>query len=155
MINNNGFWIGFIGTSIAITTNYNSSQSATVQDSLHSLLDYECLLFCRDSLASNLRIGHFFSFRCSPVNTPQLNTQLLNSLTTESLNSRTNSLELNWTELSFSNFEANRKQINISNSSSVTASIRCHGYAFLASRCLAMGYPASIRCSGNVYRPVV
>jgi hypothetical protein len=28
-----------------ITINYNSSQSMTVPDSLHSLLDYECLLF--------------------------------------------------------------------------------------------------------------
>jgi hypothetical protein len=33
---------------------------------------------------SDLRIGHFFSFRCPLVNTPQLNTQLLNSLTTAS-----------------------------------------------------------------------
>jgi hypothetical protein len=29
-----------------ITINYNSSQSVTVQNSLHSLLDYKCLLFC-------------------------------------------------------------------------------------------------------------
>jgi hypothetical protein len=45
----------------------------TVSDSLHSLLDYERL---RHSLGSDLRIDHFFSFRCPPVNTPQLNTQL-------------------------------------------------------------------------------
>jgi hypothetical protein len=38
-----------------------------------------------DWLDSDLRIGHFFSFRCPLVNTPQLNTQLLNSLTIESL----------------------------------------------------------------------
>jgi hypothetical protein len=37
--------IGFIGTAIAISINYNSSQSVTIYDSLHSLLDYECLLF--------------------------------------------------------------------------------------------------------------
>jgi hypothetical protein len=37
--------IGFIGASITITTNYNSSQSVTVYDSLHSLLDHEHLLF--------------------------------------------------------------------------------------------------------------
>jgi hypothetical protein len=37
--------IGFIFTSVIVTTNYNSSQSMTVKDSLHSLLDYECLLF--------------------------------------------------------------------------------------------------------------
>jgi hypothetical protein len=43
----------------------------------------------RDWLGSDLRIGHFFSFRCPLVNTPYLNTQLLNcipnSLTNESL----------------------------------------------------------------------
>jgi hypothetical protein len=37
--------IGFTGTPITITINYNSSQSVTVSDSLSSLLDYECLLF--------------------------------------------------------------------------------------------------------------
>jgi hypothetical protein len=36
----------------------------TAQDSLHLLLDYECLLFCRNWLGSHLRIDHFFSFRC-------------------------------------------------------------------------------------------
>jgi hypothetical protein len=73
-----------------ITTNYNSSQSMTVYDSLHSLLDCERVLFCCDWLDSSLRIGHFFSFCCQVVNTPQLNTQLLNSLTTESLKSLLN-----------------------------------------------------------------
>jgi hypothetical protein len=43
----------------------------TVYDSLHSLLDYECLLFHCDWLGSDLRAGHFFSFRCPLVN-PQL-----------------------------------------------------------------------------------
>jgi hypothetical protein len=43
--------IGFIGTYITISINYNSSQSMTVQDSLHSLLDYECLLFRVTDLA--------------------------------------------------------------------------------------------------------
>jgi hypothetical protein len=47
-----------------------------VQDSLHSLLDYECLLFRCDCLGSDLRVGHFFSFRCPLVNTPQLNIEL-------------------------------------------------------------------------------
>jgi hypothetical protein len=46
-----------------------------VQDSFHSLLDYECLLFHCGWLGSDLRIGHFFSFRCPLVNTPQLNSQ--------------------------------------------------------------------------------
>jgi hypothetical protein len=36
--------IGFIGT-IRITISYDSSQSMTVYDSLHSLLDHERLLF--------------------------------------------------------------------------------------------------------------
>jgi hypothetical protein len=36
----------FIGTSITIIVNYNSLQSMTVYDSLHSLLDYEHILFC-------------------------------------------------------------------------------------------------------------
>jgi hypothetical protein len=76
----------------------------TVSDTLHSLLDYECLLFCCDWLGSDLRIGHFFSFRCPLVNTPQLNTQL-------SYECRMIELlwtELNWTELSFYNLGANR-----------------------------------------------
>jgi hypothetical protein len=68
--------IGFIDTSITMKINCNSSQSMTVWDSLQSLLNYECLLFHCDWLGSDLRIGHFFSFRCPLVNTPQLNTQL-------------------------------------------------------------------------------
>jgi hypothetical protein len=48
----------------------------TVSDSLHSLLDHERLLLCCDWLGSDLRIGHFFSFRCPLVTTPQLNTEL-------------------------------------------------------------------------------
>jgi hypothetical protein len=73
-----------------ITTNYNSSQSVTVYDSLHSLMDYECLLFCRNWLGSDLRIGHFFSFRCPLVNTPQLNTELLLRNQSEWVNSLRN-----------------------------------------------------------------
>jgi hypothetical protein len=49
----------------------------TVSDSLNSLLDYECFPFHCDWLGSDLRTGHFFSFRCRLVNTPQLNTQPL------------------------------------------------------------------------------
>jgi hypothetical protein len=74
----------------------------TVLDSLHSLLDYKCLLFYCDSFGSDLRIGHFFSFRCPLVSTPRLNTQLLSSLTMESLNSLTNQSIHEFTrELSF------------------------------------------------------
>jgi hypothetical protein len=70
--------IGFIDTPIAVNYNhlYKSSQSVTAWDSLHSLRDYEHLLYHCDWLRSDLRVGHFFSFRCPLVNTPQLNTQL-------------------------------------------------------------------------------
>jgi hypothetical protein len=50
----------------------------TAYYSLHSRLDYKCLLFCRESPGFDLRVDHFFSFRSSLVSTPQLN-----SLTTE------------------------------------------------------------------------
>jgi hypothetical protein len=64
--NNNGFWIGWLDLLALllqlhlITINYNSSQSMTPKDSLHSFMDYECLLSCCDWLGSDLRIGHFF-----------------------------------------------------------------------------------------------
>jgi hypothetical protein len=48
----------------------------TAYDSLHSLLDYERLLSHCDWLGSDLRVGHFFSFRRPLANTPQLNTQV-------------------------------------------------------------------------------
>jgi hypothetical protein len=74
--NNNRFWIRWLDLlKPSFTTTYNSSQSMTPWDSLHSVLDYECLLFCCDWLGSDLRIGHFLSFRCPLGNTPQLNTQ--------------------------------------------------------------------------------
>jgi hypothetical protein len=56
--------IGFIGTAITITIKYDSSQSMTNSDSLHFLQDHESLYFHCDWLDSDLRIGHFFSFRC-------------------------------------------------------------------------------------------
>jgi hypothetical protein len=46
--------IEFIDTSITIKTNYNSSQSMAAYDSLHSLLNYECLLcHCDDRQTKN------------------------------------------------------------------------------------------------------
>jgi hypothetical protein len=43
--------IGFIGSSLQLTVNSDSSQSMTVYDSLRSLLDHERLLFhCDESL---------------------------------------------------------------------------------------------------------
>jgi hypothetical protein len=96
--NNYGFWVGLLDLlslllhSFLVTITYNSSQSMTVYGSLHSLRNYECLLFHCDWLGCDLRIGRFFSFRCPLVNTPQLNTQLLNCL----LNSLTNEWLMNW-----------------------------------------------------------
>jgi hypothetical protein len=43
------------------------------------LLHCDGLLFHCDWLGSDLRVGHFFSFRCPLANTPQLNIQLMNS----------------------------------------------------------------------------
>jgi hypothetical protein len=63
--------IGLIGTSLMITTNYNSSQSMAVYDLLHSLLGYECLLsysHCdkmanQESLAAELSLTELTSGR--------------------------------------------------------------------------------------------
>jgi hypothetical protein len=45
---------GFIGTSLTVTINYDRSQSVTVYDSLHSLLDHERLLFhCDEALLTH------------------------------------------------------------------------------------------------------
>jgi hypothetical protein len=59
MINNNGFWITWLHLltpSFTITLNYNhnSSQSMTAKDSLHSLLDYEPLLYSLSSIVTDL-----------------------------------------------------------------------------------------------------
>jgi hypothetical protein len=72
----------------------------TVSDLLNSFLNNEHLLFLRDWLGSDLQVIHIFSFRCPLVNTPQLNTQLLNSLTAELwLFYVCRVIELSWTEL--------------------------------------------------------
>jgi hypothetical protein len=74
----------------------------TVSNSLHSLLDYECLLF----FMTDLRVGHLFTFHCPLVNTPQLNTRLLMNELQWNTRLLMNELELNlwnlltWTELS-------------------------------------------------------
>jgi hypothetical protein len=41
---------GFIAAFFMITIDYNSSQSMTASDLLHSILDYERLLFCMTDL---------------------------------------------------------------------------------------------------------
>jgi hypothetical protein len=44
--NKNGFWIGWLNLlTPSFTITFNSSQSMPAYDSLHSLLDYECLLW--------------------------------------------------------------------------------------------------------------
>jgi hypothetical protein len=92
--NNNGFWIGLLDlltSSCTITLNYNQLQQLTINDCLRLapfLTGLWVSSLLRDWLGSDLRVGHFFSFRCPLVNTSQLNTELLtNFLTTGSLNS--------------------------------------------------------------------
>jgi hypothetical protein len=66
-------WV-YWSPSVAIALSYNQSEQFAINDSLHSVgLRVSSLL--RDLLGSDLRIGHFFSFRCPLVNTPQLNTE--------------------------------------------------------------------------------
>jgi hypothetical protein len=67
---------------------YNQLWQLTISDGLRLapiLTGLRASSFLRDWPGSDLGVGRFFSFRCPPVNTPQLNTQLLNSLTNESL----------------------------------------------------------------------
>jgi hypothetical protein len=74
-------YISLYSTSIPSYKNYHIHiNNLPYTPSLHFLLDYECLLFYCDWLVSKLRIGHFFSFCCPLVNTPQLNTEQLNWL---------------------------------------------------------------------------
>jgi hypothetical protein len=60
--------IGFIGPSMTVTIN----DCLRLAPFLTGLRVSSLL---RDWLGSRLRIGHFFSFRCPLVNTPQLNTE--------------------------------------------------------------------------------
>jgi hypothetical protein len=66
--------------------NYNQLKQLIINECLRSapfLTGIRASFFQCDWLGSDLRIGHFFSFRCPLVNTPQLNTPLLNYLTTK------------------------------------------------------------------------
>jgi hypothetical protein len=69
---------GFIGSSITVTLNYNQLQEFTFGDCLRLTAVPPELgvssLHC-DWFGSDLRVGHFFSFRCPLVDTPQLSTQ--------------------------------------------------------------------------------
>jgi hypothetical protein len=94
----------------------------------------------RDWLGSDLRIGHFFSFRCPLVSTPQLNTRLPYDWTTTLLripNEESFATELSWTELT------SRRSEYRSPSPTVRVTlcfIRCHGNVCLARRWIAVGF---------------
>jgi hypothetical protein len=82
MTNNNGFWIGSLDL-LAFLYNYNQLYQLTISDCLRLapfLVGLRVSSLLRDWLGSDLRIGHFFNFRCPLVHTPQLNTELLNCL---------------------------------------------------------------------------
>jgi hypothetical protein len=70
---------GFITAFFSVTLNYNQLQQLTNNDCLRLAPFLTWLLMSsllRDLLGSDLRIGHFFRFRCLLVNTPQPNTRL-------------------------------------------------------------------------------
>jgi hypothetical protein len=77
--NNNGFWIGWLDLlalrfqlqRIIRAHNQELPKSRSIPYWTTSAFSSHC-----DWLGSDLRIGHFFSFRCGLVNTPQLNTEL-------------------------------------------------------------------------------
>jgi hypothetical protein len=101
----------------------------------------------RDWLGSDLPILHFFSFRCPLVNTPQLNTQLLNSLTTElRLPYQCPMIELSWTELSSRRTE----YVTMPYSSSVILFVSIATGTCSPKRSPAMDYFAAFRCSWNM-----
>jgi hypothetical protein len=85
--------IGLIGTSLPLQT----IKRLTISDCLRLapfLTELRVSSLLRDWLGSDLRIGHFFSFRYLLVNTPQLNTEWLNSLTIQSVNEFMDELSL-------------------------------------------------------------
>jgi hypothetical protein len=137
-------WI-YWAPSVAITLSYNQWEQLAINDCL-TLAPFltgqrPSSLLC-DWLGSDLRIGHFFSFRCPLVNTPQLNTQL-------SYECRL--IELSWTEL-YSPFETSRRV----EYRSLFRPVRPLLHLFVAvgtclpNRCLAMDYFAFNYCNRNV-----
>jgi hypothetical protein len=124
--------------SLLITMNYYSSQSVTAWDSLHSLPDYECLLFYCDWLGFDLRIGHL-SYEWLRMNNERRIT----------IESRINYMS------PFYNFGANRLDITTSNSSSI---IPCPSVAaetcinFVATLWFPQAYPLLRK---SAYRAVV
>jgi hypothetical protein len=76
--NNNGFWLDdWIYWHFYY--NYNQFKQLIINDCLRLaqlLPGLRVSSLLRDWFGSDLRVGHFFSFRCPLVNTPQLNTEL-------------------------------------------------------------------------------
>jgi hypothetical protein len=71
---------GFIDTPITITLNYNRLWQLTINDCLRLapfLTELRVSSLHCDWLGFHLRIGHFISFRCPLVHTPQLNFWIL------------------------------------------------------------------------------
>jgi hypothetical protein len=67
--------IGFIGTSLQLQSNITVHNPWLSQTRSISHWTRASSL-PRDSLRANLRVGHFLSFRCALVSTPQLSTEL-------------------------------------------------------------------------------
>jgi hypothetical protein len=68
--------IGSIAAFFTTTINYNSSQSMAVLRLAPFLTGLRVSSLLLWLTWSDSRVGHFFSFRCPLVNTPQLNTEL-------------------------------------------------------------------------------
>jgi hypothetical protein len=143
MTNNSGFWIRWLDL-LAFLYKCSQLWQLTISDCLRFIpflagLWMSSLL--RDWFGSDLRVGHF-SFRCPLVNTPQLNTQVLNSLTNESLEF-TNVLS----------FITSGGPNNVHQTEQFVfwSVVRCSGN--LVSRRLANGIPLLLlfRLSGGVY----
>jgi hypothetical protein len=69
------YWSLFL-QSILITINYNSSKSISCRGLAPFLTGLRVSSLLPWLIGSDLRISHFFSFRCPLISTPQLNTQL-------------------------------------------------------------------------------
>jgi hypothetical protein len=142
--------------------------------SFHSLLDYECFLFHCDWLGSDLRVGHFFSFRCPLVNTPQLNSQLSYEwirltpclwLMNELVDDSSTTESINYVSSFYNSGRTDERLLPLT-VRVLVCFIRCHGNvlteplssnrlfrvysllwnAILACRCLAMDYSVTIFC---------
>jgi hypothetical protein len=87
--NNNGFWIWWLDLLalllqlLLIIINCNSSHQWLPKT--RAIPSWTTRVFRCDRLGCDLRISHFFSFRCPLANTPQLNTQLVHDWITNEL----------------------------------------------------------------------